>query len=89
MEIRDGEGQKSGERVIEFVSIFSGRVTMGTTSPCSTSFKVHTHFLLFLGTVQGSAPPTPSTLGGVTLQKNVDHSPQGVKEETGAHGPFL
>lgn len=36
MEIRDREGQISRERVIEFVSIFSGGVTIGTIFPCST-----------------------------------------------------
>lgn len=62
MEIRDGEGQKSRERVIEFVSIFSGRVTIGTTFPCSTSFSAHTHTFFFFCRVQGFAPPVQGVL---------------------------
>lgn len=58
MEIRDSRRQKLRKRVIEFVSIFSGHVTIGTTSPCSNSF---------------AYIPYAFSAGGVTLQTNADH----------------
>lgn len=85
---RGARGKKKSRGVIEFVSIFSGHVTIGTTFPRCTSFSTHTlthTFFVFSAESKVSRPP-PTNPGSVKLQKNVDHSPRVVEEETGAPG---